>query len=174
MSLKVLFIENSRYKQREFLDEMRSQYSGIEFAAADEPSSQVAQIRDADVVYGGIPLREVFLAAESLKWIQYPGAGFDRILQVPELVTGDVVVTNSRGTYEKVIADHVFALTLGLSVRRQNKWDRMGAFKACNLDANGLRQFSDLPTSVRLDSFASPPVSSPVWRLGVRGTYPPA
>ncbi len=60
------------------------------------------------------------------------------------------------------------------SVRRQNKWDRMGAFKACNLDANRLRQFSDLPTSVRLDSFASPPVSSPVWRLGVRGTYPPA
>ena len=59
-------------------------------------------------------------------------------------------------------------------VRRQNKWDKRGAFKACNLDANRLRQFSDLPTSVRLDSFASPPVSSPVWRLGVRGTYPPA
>ena len=46
--------------------------------------------------------------------------------------------------------------------------------KACNLDANRLRQFSDLPTSVRLDSFASPPVSSPVCRLAVRGTYPPA
>ena len=61
-----------------------------------------------------------------------------------------------------------------LTVRRQNKWDKRGAFKACNLDANRLRQFSDLPTSVRLDSFASPPVSSPVWRLGVRGTYPPA
>ena len=60
------------------------------------------------------------------------------------------------------------------TVRRQNKWDKRGAFKACNLDANRLRQFSDLPTSVRLDSFASPPVSSPVWRLGVRGTYPPA
>ena len=60
------------------------------------------------------------------------------------------------------------------TVRRQNKWDKRGAFKACNLDANRLRQFSDLPTSVRLDSFASPPVSSPVWRLAVRGTYPPA
>ena len=61
-----------------------------------------------------------------------------------------------------------------LSVCRQNKWDKRGAFKACNLDANRLRQFSDLPTSVRLDSFASPPVSSPVWRLAVHGTYPPA
>ena len=61
-----------------------------------------------------------------------------------------------------------------LLVRRQNKWDKRGAFEACNLDANRLRQFSDLPTSVRLDSFASPPVSSPVWRLAVRGTYPPA
>ena len=61
-----------------------------------------------------------------------------------------------------------------IDVRRQNKWDKRGAFKACNLDANRLRQFSDLPTSVRLDSFASPPVSSPVWRLAVRGTYPPA
>ena len=63
---------------------------------------------------------------------------------------------------------------VGRGVRRQNKWDKRGAFKACNLDANRLRQFSDLPTSVRLDSFASPPVSSPVWRLAVRGTYPPA
>ena len=63
---------------------------------------------------------------------------------------------------------------VNMDVRRQNKWDKRGAFKACNLDANRLRQFSDLPTSVRLDSFASPPVSSPVWRLGVRGTYPPA
>ena len=63
---------------------------------------------------------------------------------------------------------------LSVAVRRQNKWDKRGAFKACNLDANRLRQFSDLPTSVRLDSFASPPVSSPVWRLAVRGTYPPA
>ena len=73
----------------------------------------------------------------------------------------------------------VFIVALGavagvLLVRRQNKWDKRGAFKACNLDANRLRQFSDLPTSVRLDSFASPPVSSPVWRLAVRGTYPPA
>ena len=65
-------------------------------------------------------------------------------------------------------------LARAISVRRQNKWDKRGAFKACNLDANRLRQFSDLPTSVRLDSFASPPVSSPVWRLAVRGTYPPA
>ncbi len=72
--------------------------------------------------------------------------------------------------FESVSPGGVEALT----VRRQNKWDKRGAFKACNLDANRLRQFSDLPTSVRLDSFASPPVSSPVWRLGVRGTYPPA
>ena len=71
------------------------------------------------------------------------------------------------GHVRDVCADHV-------AVRRQNKWDKRGAFKACNLDANRLRQFSDLPTSVRLDSFASPPVSSPVWRLAVRGTYPPA
>ena len=66
------------------------------------------------------------------------------------------------------------ATTGPMRVRRQNKWDKRGAFKACNLDANRLRQFSDLPTSVQLDSFASPPVSSPVWRLAVHGTYPPA
>ena len=84
----------------------------------------------------------------------------------------------------QIIDSHVACLALmpqvelvgicDLAVRRQNKWDKRGAFKACNLDANRLRQFSDLPTSVRLDSFASPPVSSPVWRLAVRGTYPPA
>ena len=74
----------------------------------------------------------------------------------------------------RLVAELRHTLAAGDAVRRQNKWDKRGAFKACNLDANRLRQFSDLPTSVRLDSFASPPVSSPVWRLAVRGTYPPA
>ena len=90
----------------------------------------------------------------------------------------NVIVVGNSGTGKTHIALGLglAACQRGLSVgvRRQNKWDKRGAFKACNLDANRLRQFSDLPTSVRLDSFASPPVSSPVWRLGVRGTYPPA
>ena len=36
-----------------------------------------------------------------------------------------------------------------------NKWDRREAFEACKLDAVRLRQCSELPSSVRLDSFAS-------------------
>ena len=85
---------------------------------------------------------------------------------------GDTVYPYLLRGFEVSRPNQVWAMDI--TVRRQNKWDKRGAFKACNLDANRLRQFSDLPTSVRLDSFASPPVSSPVWRLAVRGTYPPA
>ena len=89
-------------------------------------------------------------------------------------VTGDAVIVKYDSNGEELWTRQFGSPQSDSGVRRQNKWDKRGAFKACNLDANRLRQFSDLPTSVRLDSFASPPVSSPVWRLAVRGTYPPA
>ena len=89
-------------------------------------------------------------------------------------VSSGMMVPRPESIEVLVRMSHVIVLGTISAVRRQNKWDKRGAFKACNLDANRLRQFSDLPTSVRLDSFASPPVSSPVWRLAVRGTYPPA
>ncbi len=105
----------------------------------------------------------------------YDAEGLRGLLERLESAITDLEAQNEAG--EDASAIHLpreLADKEVLSVRRQNKWDKRGAFKACNLDANRLRQFSDLPTSVRLDSFASPPVSSPVWRLGVRGTYPPA
>ena len=94
--------------------------------------------------------------------------GFRREVTVNDLCRREGIKPHSYYAWTKEFME------AGKDVRRQNKWDKRGAFKACNLDANRLRQFSDLPTSVQLDSFASPPVSSPVWRLAVRGTYPPA
>ncbi|MFI0444319.1 D-2-hydroxyacid dehydrogenase [Actinomadura sp. 6N118] len=61
-------------------------------------------------------------------WVHIASAGVDRLL-FPELVAGDVVVTNSRGVFDEPIAEYVLGLvlcfakglhtTLGLQARRQ-------------------------------------------------------
>ncbi|MGH3411752.1 MAG: D-2-hydroxyacid dehydrogenase, partial [Marmoricola sp.] len=50
-------------------------------------------------------------AAGSLRWVHIASAGVDRLL-FPELVAGDVVVTNSRGIFDEPIAEYVLGLVL--------------------------------------------------------------
>ena len=130
------------------------------------PFGIIRHSRDAGHGHGGI---DVPLNANAPIYAVADGAILSAEASSDGVGGSDIklLIFGSRGEGWGFLYEHV-------TVRRQNKWDKRGAFEACNLDANRLRQFSDLPTSVRLDSFASPPVSSPVWRLAVRGTYPPA
>ena len=51
----------------EFLNELRTTFPSVTFQPAATEQEQVQQIQDADVFYGE-PSREVFLAAEQLRW----------------------------------------------------------------------------------------------------------
>jgi phosphoglycerate dehydrogenase-like enzyme len=69
----------------------------------------------ADVVLGSNfrsgRLREVWSAADRLRWIHWTGAGVDALL-FPELIESEVVVTNSRGIYDGAMAEYVLGLVL--------------------------------------------------------------
>lgn len=70
----------------------------------------VREIRDADALFGYLT-PELLKTAQSLRWAQSPTASMEKYLY-PELVASPVIVTNMRGIFGDVIADHVFAYIL--------------------------------------------------------------
>ncbi len=77
--------------------------------AADEPSA-VTQIADSDALFGYLT-PAMLTAARQLRWAQAPTASMEKYLY-PELVESPVIVTNMRGIFSDVIADHVFGFIL--------------------------------------------------------------
>jgi phosphoglycerate dehydrogenase-like enzyme len=85
----------------------------LEVVAVDSESSAVKAIVDADAFYGRMT-PDILAAAKQLKWVQATSAGLDGFF-FPELRQSSVTVTNLRGIYSDVIADHVFAFILTLA-----------------------------------------------------------
>ena len=97
----------------------------IERIAAALPEADVIDARDAEVRRRELPRADILLGtkltpdearlATQLKWIQSTAVGVGPLLR-PEIVEGNVVVTNARGVHARFIAEHAIALTL--AVRR--------------------------------------------------------
>jgi phosphoglycerate dehydrogenase-like enzyme len=81
-------------------------------AAADEAEA-LRLIGDCEAFVGYIT-PALLSAAGRLKWIQAPLAGLESYM-FPALIDSDVVLSNMKGIYSDVIADHVFGLILGLA-----------------------------------------------------------
>jgi phosphoglycerate dehydrogenase-like enzyme len=89
-------------------------------------------IRDADGFFGKIS-PELLAAAQRLRWVQSPTASLEHYL-FPALIEHPCVLTNMRGLFSDVIADHVlglvlcFARNLHTYVRRQARaeWAPVG------------------------------------------------
>jgi phosphoglycerate dehydrogenase-like enzyme len=85
-------------------------------------------IRGADALllwdYFSTAVKDIWKNCDSLKWIHVAAAGVDKLL-FDELRDSDVVVTNSRGIFDRPIAEFVLASILGFakdlpgSLRRQ-------------------------------------------------------
>jgi phosphoglycerate dehydrogenase-like enzyme len=77
--------------------------------ARDEAEARAA-IADADAFFGKLT-PELLGAARRLRWVQAPTASLEHYM-FPELVAHPCVLTNMRGLYSDVIADHVFGYVL--------------------------------------------------------------
>jgi phosphoglycerate dehydrogenase-like enzyme len=103
--------------------------------AADEPHA-IAEIADADALFGYLtsPMLQV---AKKLRWAQAPTASMEKYLY-PELAASPVIVTNMRGIFSDVIADHVFGFILCFAknfhtyIRQQERgqWRMLGRTEA--------------------------------------------
>jgi phosphoglycerate dehydrogenase-like enzyme len=77
---------------------------------AEDEKQALTEIPDADALFGYLT-PAMLQAARKLRWAQAPTASMEKYLY-PELVTAPVIVTNMRGIFSDVIADHVFGFIL--------------------------------------------------------------
>ena len=74
------------------------------------------EIADAEV-FVGLSLRpKQFTAAHKLLWIHSPAAGVHQLM-MPAVVESSVLVTNAARVHGPVVAEHAFALLMGLAKR---------------------------------------------------------
>ena len=91
-----------------------------------------AAIVDADAFFGKLTA-PLLAASTRLRWVQSPTASLEHYI-FPELVEHPVVLTNMRGLYSDVIAEHVLGMMLSFTrnlhryIRNQasGRWDPAG------------------------------------------------
>ena len=114
-SRKVVFTSNLRLSESD-IREMRQAAPSLNlvFPTRENLSKELV---DAEAVFGSVT-REQFLAAKKLRWMQITSAGVENVLTgIPEIVQSPVTVTNMKIVQGIEIADHAFALLLGLTRR---------------------------------------------------------
>ncbi|MDY6843717.1 MAG: D-2-hydroxyacid dehydrogenase [Thermodesulfobacteriota bacterium] len=93
-------------------------------------------IPEIEVVLGMLPrdktLRDRILGAPHLRWVQQFGAGANWLMEHPEIVEGELIVTNASGVHAIPISEHILAFMFALSrdihqsIREQSehRWNR--------------------------------------------------
>ena len=114
------------------LAEVQSAAGSLQIVNAESETEAIAEMATADAFFG--KLTPALLApAQQLKWVQSPTASLEHYL-FPELVEHPCTLTNMRGLFYDVIADHVFgyilmfARRLHLYLRQQidGRWQPIG------------------------------------------------
>jgi phosphoglycerate dehydrogenase-like enzyme/glyoxylase-like metal-dependent hydrolase (beta-lactamase superfamily II) len=83
----------------------------IPFTSSDEALDHVAE---ADAIIGSAT-PELLAAGNKLRWVQVGSAGVEWYLEIPQLGSGDVLLTNGQKLASPEIAEHVMALARALA-----------------------------------------------------------
>ena len=136
----------------EHLAEIAELAPNITIVSGLDRETAVAQAGRADGVDAHL-LSSAFLeAAPDLRWAQSWSAGVERYVTIPELMAREeIVLTNMKGMYGPVIAEHVFAMMLSMTrdlefymdAGRRGVWERgdgsaMGALQGRTMLVVGL------------------------------------
>src|SRR5262249_43107349 len=101
----------------EALADLKAAASGLDLVECRSQAEAIAQAPEAAACYGFLN-RELIRAGTSLKWVQQTSAGVEHLMEIPELVEGDIVLTNMQRAYAPEIADqaigYLLAFTRGL------------------------------------------------------------
>jgi phosphoglycerate dehydrogenase-like enzyme len=87
---------------------------GLELVVCQSEAEAIEHAPEAAACYGLIT-PAVLRAGKSLKWVQQPSAGVEGLLEIPELVERDIVLTNMQRAYGPEIADQAIAYLLAFT-----------------------------------------------------------
>lgn len=132
------------------LERVTTAGGGLEVINAADEATARAAMPEADAFFGKLT-PDLLAAAPALGWVQSPTASLEHYV-FAELLSHRCVVTNMRGIYSDVIADHVlgfilcFARNLHLYIRRQMeaRWEPVGGEAGRTSFAVGPAQQSDM------------------------------
>ncbi len=88
------------------LDKIKAAAGGLTIVNAPDEAAAVREIADAEAFFGKIT-PPMLVVARRLRWVQTATASLEHYM-FPELVDYPCTLTNMRGLYSDVIADHVF------------------------------------------------------------------
>ena len=105
--------------------------SGYELTYCAANAANVAQVADAEIIFG-CPPAALLKHAPFLEWHHLPNSGIEPYTNPALYASPKVTLTNSRGVYGAVIAEHVLALVFALARclplyerrRRERDWRR--------------------------------------------------
>src|SRR5438046_300193 len=92
---------------------LESAGAGTTLVESKDPAVHRKEIGDTDTVFGRIS-NETFIAGKKIRYYHSIGAGVDSIL-TPEFVASDVILASEKGEVGIHLAEHAFALLLGLT-----------------------------------------------------------
>jgi phosphoglycerate dehydrogenase-like enzyme/glyoxylase-like metal-dependent hydrolase (beta-lactamase superfamily II) len=87
---------------------------GVEIIPFDTAEEAMLRVAEADALIG-TATPELLAAGEKLRWVQVGSAGVERYLAIPELGSGEVLLSNGQRLASPEIAEHVMALTRALA-----------------------------------------------------------
>jgi len=115
--------------------------SGRPTTDAKAPPPIAAALADAEAIFGfALPSDTGSLAAR-LRWVETPATGFDQLNGTAVLERRDVVVTTVGGLFAPWVAEHAFALLLGLArlLERFGQAQRRGEWIGRGVEVRELR-----------------------------------
>ena len=96
--------------EAERLEKIRAAAGAMRVVNAETPAQALEEIVDADALFGKLT-PELLAAARQLRWTQTATASLEHYV-FPELIKHPLTLTNMRGLFSDVIADHVFGYIL--------------------------------------------------------------
>ncbi len=93
---------------------LRELYSDVEFVSVTSSRNAAAQVADADALIGQCNAALV-AGAKRLRWVQRLAAGVEGCVEVPEIASGQVILTNMQKIDSPIIAEHAIAMMMSLS-----------------------------------------------------------
>ena len=107
-----ILVRGSFYRQ--FEERLKQAAPNAAFLLFEDREEMLARLSEADALYGGSPRGDMLDRCEKLRWIHMRSAGVDRYFP-KTLAEHGVTLTNGSGAYDIPIAEHVFAMALGLT-----------------------------------------------------------